>query len=210
MLRWIFFALLVRPLTWIVLGFNVRHKERLPIQGPAVLAANHNSHLDTLALMSLFPLHVLPKLHPVAAEDYFLKTPLLRWFSLNLMGILPIPRKITGSHEDPIHAISKSLQHGDILIFFPEGTRGEPEQLSQFKSGIAHLARRLPEVPVVPVFLHGLGKALPRGEAVLVPFFCDVFVGEPLFGENDKKAFLEKLEGSIKKLGKESPFAAWE
>lgn len=66
---------------------------------------------------------------------------------------------------------------GDILILFPEGSRG---QLETFKTGIAHIAKRHPEVPIAPVSLHGLGKALPRGEGVLVPFFCNVFVGESI------------------------------
>ncbi|MCA9022341.1 MAG: 1-acyl-sn-glycerol-3-phosphate acyltransferase, partial [Planctomycetaceae bacterium] len=55
-LKILFFALFVRPIVFIVLGLNLRGKPNLPLEGPALIAANHNSHLDTLVLMSLYPL----------------------------------------------------------------------------------------------------------------------------------------------------------
>lgn len=208
LLRLLFFALIVRPLALVVIGLNVRHRERLPKAGPVVIAANHNSHLDTLVLMSLFPLRLLPKIRPVAAADYFLCNRFIGWFALNIIGIVPIKRQSKGG-EDPLAGASAALSRGDILILFPEGSRGEPEQLSQFKSGVAHLAKRHPEVPALPVFLHGLGKALPRGEALLVPFFCDVFVGEGIQWHGDKQAFMAELDTRIHALAEEGKFTPW-
>lgn len=207
-LRLLFFLLVVRPLALIVIGLNVRHRERLPRTGPAIIVANHNSHLDTLVLMSLFPLAHLRRLRPVAAADYFLRNRLLAWFSLNVIGIVPIERD-EPSGRDPLAAASAALAQGDILILFPEGSRGEPEQLKGFKSGVAHLAKRHQGVPVVPVFLHGLGKALPKGEALLVPFFCDVFVGPALYWEGNRRGFLSALEGQINALAAEGHFPPW-
>ena len=63
----------------------------------------------------------------------------------------------------------------------------------------------------MPVFLHGLGKALPRGEFLLVPFFVDVFVGEPLaVPRNDKDRFMAELDGRIQALAAEGRFPPWE
>ena len=236
LLQRLFFRLLVRPVVMVVLGLNVRHRERLPAAGPAVVIANHNSHLDTVVLMSLFPPRLLRRLRPVAAADYFLRGGPLSWFALRVMGIVGVERKSSrgerraaaataaatatdneatsvAAHEtprDPLAPAAAALERGDVLVLFPEGTRGEPEQLARFKSGVAHLARRFPQAPVVPVFLHGLGKSLPRGSFLPVPFFCDVFVGEPLHGRQDTHAFMDELAARMTALAEEGSFPPWE
>ena len=209
-LQYLFFLLLVRPLVLLVLGLNVRSRELLPAKGPAIIIANHNSHLDTLALMSLYPLSMQRKLRPVAAMDYFMRNPYLAWFASRIIGIIPLQRSVKAGHGDPLAASVEALERGEILILFPEGSRGEPERLGQFKSGIAHLVKRVPDVPVVPVYLHGLGMALPKGEALLVPFFCDVFVGQPLLWTGNREGFMQILNEAVMQLAERSGFSLWE
>ena len=74
-------------------------------------------------------------------------------------------------NSDPLAAPSEALARGEILLIFPEGSRGKPEQMTRFKSGVSRLTERNPDAPIVPVFMHGLGKSLPRGDFVVVPFF---------------------------------------
>jgi 1-acyl-sn-glycerol-3-phosphate acyltransferase len=210
LLRHLFFFLVVRPVVLLGLGVNARHRERLPAAGPAIVAANHNSHLDTLVLMTLFPPRLLARLRPVAAADYFLSRRGLAWFARNIIGIVPLVRNVGASRDDPLAGCDAALAAGAVLILFPEGSRGEPERLGAFKSGIAHLARRHPEVPVVPVFLHGLGKVLPKGELLPVPFFVDVFVGEAMRWTGDKGSFMAALDGRLHALAAEGSFPAWE
>ncbi|ANM31373.1 glycerol acyltransferase [Acidobacteria bacterium Mor1] len=205
-----FFLLIVRPVVLVLLGLNVRHRERLPSSGPAIVVANHNSHLDTLVLMTLFPLRLLRRIRPVAAADYFLSNRLMAWFSRNMIGILPVDRKGGTPREKLLEGAHRALAAGDIVVLFPEGTRGEPESMAELKRGISHLAAAHPEIPVTPVFLHGLGKALPRGEALLVPFFCDVFVGEPIHGSDDRDRFMAELNRSMEQLADEGNLPVWE
>lgn len=210
LMRRLFFLLIARPLVLVVLGLNVRHRERLPHLGPALVVANHNSHLDTMVLMTLFPPRLLPRLRPAAAVDYFLSSPLFAWFSREIIGIVPVDRTARERGLDPLTGCYAALERGDILVLFPEGTRGEPEQLSAFKKGVSYLAERFPQVPVVPVFLHGLGKALPKGEALLVPFFCDVFVGEAMTWTGERDGFMAVLEQRMHGLATEGQFTPWQ
>jgi len=208
MLRWLFFNGPVRVFVLLALGVHVRHRERLPEQGPAIIVANHNSHLDTLLLMSLLPARTLPRVRPVAAGDYFLRNRFLAWFAREIIGIIPI-RRGGGGHTDPLAPVDAALARGEIVIFFPEGTRGEPERLAPLKKGIFHLARRHPRVPVIPVWIQGAGRALPRGEALFVPFFCDLAVGAPLYGHDAGAGWLETLRTRMCALQSELPALHW-
>ncbi len=208
LLRTLFFLLIVRPLVLLGLGLNIRNRMGLPSKGPAVIVANHNSHLDTLVILSLFPLALLPRLRPVAAADYFLRNPLLAWFATKIIGIIPVARSQKGGN--PLALSFEALSRDEILIIFPEGSRGTPEELTRFKKGVALISKKHPEVPIIPLFLHGLGKALPRGEAVFVPFFCDVFVGSPQTWEGNKEQFMQQLEEQMAGLAEQGNFPLWD
>jgi len=207
LVRAAFFALIVRPVLLVVIGLNVRHRERLPRTGPAILAANHNSHFDTLALMALFPLAVLDNVRAVAAADHFGKANLTGWIARNLIGILPIERQDVSRHADPLAGIVEALDEGRILILYPEGSRGDPERRQAYKKGIARLAERCPYVPIIPVFLQGFGKVLPRGAFLPVPFYCDVVIGKPMAGAKSRKETMVSLEEAVSALAETVPGA---
>lgn len=206
-MRLLFFVILVRPVLLIILGLNMRGREQLPKDGPAIIAANHNSHLDTLTLLALFPLRDLPKLRPVAAADYFMRNKVLAWFALNIIGIIPITR---GVSKNPLAPLEEALDRGDILILFPEGSRGEPEKRADFKRGVAYLAKARPGVPVHPVFIYGLGKALPKGSLLLVPFNCDVVAAPAIYWSGEVRAMLDALDNAMHDAATSGHFPSWE
>ncbi len=192
-LKILFFALLVKPLVFLGLGLNIRGRHNLPLKGPAIIAANHNSHLDTMVLMSMYPLSVIHKVRPVAAADYFLANRFLAWLSLNIIGIIPLDRSGKTKREDLFKDCHKAMDDGHILLIFPEGSRGKPEEMSRLKKGIHYLIKDREDTRVTPVVLHGLGRVLPRGEALFVPFNCDVIIDKTIESCNSSIEFLEKI-----------------
>ncbi|WP_298867619.1 lysophospholipid acyltransferase family protein [uncultured Gimesia sp.] len=201
-LKILFFALIVRPIVFVVLGLNVRGKPNLPTEGPAVVAANHNSHLDTMVLMSLYPLSKLHQVRPVAAADYFLKNRFLSWFALKCVGIIPINRTGRQRKKELFAGCHSALDNSEILILFPEGSRGNPEEMSEIKRGIYHIVHDRTDSRVTPVMLHGLGRALPRGEALLVPFNCDVIIGDQLPEAETAEDLVNAIQCSFLELQK--------
>ena len=84
---------------------------------------------------------------------------------------------------------------------FPEGSRGEPEKMQPFKTGVARLVEGRPELRVVPVFMRGLGKALPKGDPIPVPVNAEVRFGEPRTYGGSMEEILKKIEADVRELG---------
>lgn len=191
-LRTLFTLCIVWPVIWLWLGLRVSHRERLPVNGPAIIVANHNSHMDVFALLSLFSLRRQAQVHPVAAADYFLRNKTMAWFALNILNIIPVRRK--GGGASPLALCEQALRAGKTLILFPEGTRGKPGELAPLKSGLWHLTQNLPEVPIIPVWLQGTERVMAKGNRIPLPLFIDVNIGEALYVHPDKQVFMDNLK----------------
>ena len=196
----LFFALLVRPFMTLFIGLRVRGREHLGVADPFVLVANHSSHLDTASLLSLFPLSRLRRLRPCAASDYFGRNPVVLGLSRTFFNILPIARAKIRAGEHPITRMREAIERGESLLLFPEGTRGAGSGMGELKAGIAHLAEQVPGLTIVPAYLENMGRALPKGEYVPVPFFCEVRIGRPRKLAGTRAQMLDDLRTEIESL----------
>lgn len=201
-LRTLFALCIVWPVIWLWLGLRIKHRERLPKRGPAILVANHNSHMDVFALLSLFPLCRQVEIHPVAAADYFLRNKIIGWFALNILNIIPVMRE--GGEANPLALCEQALREGNTLILFPEGTRGEPGKLSPLKSGVWHLSQSMPEVPIIPVWLRGTERVMAKGNRIPLPLFIDVAIGDILSFNHDKNTFMYDLKCQLLVLSQQT------
>ncbi|HKF73762.1 MAG TPA: lysophospholipid acyltransferase family protein [Stellaceae bacterium] len=184
----------IRPLMRGACGLRVSHGERLPRTGPAILVANHNSHFDTLALFALFSPREAATLRAVVARDYFRVGSLIGWIARRIFGAITADRAWRPAAGDPLAGCSRVLDAGEILILYPEGTRGMPGVMSELKAGVAYLARRYPKVPVVPVTLSGVERILPKGAVVPLPLTVAAHVGVPRYWSGgDCRDFMAEL-----------------
>ena len=200
LVQMIFFALVIRPFLALFIGLRVRGREHLPPSGPFILIANHSSHLDTVSLLSLFPLNRLRRIRPVAAADYFDRNKVISVLSRTLFNILPIVRTHITAENNPIRQMRAALEAGDSLIIFPEGTRGTGEELGEFRSGVAHLLEKTPDLCVVPAYLINMGRSLPKGEFLPVPFFCEIRLGRPISIQGNRREITALLEAAVREL----------
>jgi 1-acyl-sn-glycerol-3-phosphate acyltransferase len=209
-LRRVAMVLLFRPIARLMFGLNKIGAENLPTQGPAIIVANHNSHVDTLVLLCIFPSRLIGKLRPVAAADHFLGDPVSSWFSRRVVGIIPLKRVGAQKGEDVLAQAKVALADGDILIVFPEGTRGAPEEIGAFKAGVARLAEAAPNAPIVPIYIQGAGRALPRGSKIPVPFDITIVIGKALKFSGSRSQLVADLRDRIDALKSLAPPLKWE
>lgn len=198
-----FFLLVVRPFLVLFIGLRVRGRQHLPGSGPFLLVANHTSHLDTASLLALFPLGQLRHIRPVAAADYFARNRFVALLSSTLFNILPIVRRREDltPDTDPRKVMLAALAAGDSLLVFPEGTRrSDAEDVGRFKAGVAHLVEHHPDLLVVPCYLVNMGRSLPKGALLPVPFFCEVRIGPPRVLRGTREAVVSELEAAVRAL----------
>lgn len=168
-------------------------------ENPRIYFANHTSHIDFLLLWTALPPALRRRTRPVAAADYWQRGPVRRYLIHEVFTGVTIDRAVRDRHTDPLSPLVQALDAGNSLILFPEGTRGDGEDLLPFKPGLFHLARLRPRVELVPVYMDNSYRVMPKGSLLPVPLLCSVTFGVPvhLGPSEDKHSFLTRMRDSL-------------
>ncbi len=163
--------------------------------------ANHQSHFDWVLIWAALPHDLRAITRPIAARDYWTSSKLKHWITREIFNAVYVSRQRTDD-EDPLEPLMEALRHGDSLVIFPEGTRGNKADPASFKAGLYHLAEAFPDVQLIPAWIDNVQRVMPKGEVVPVPILCSVTFGAPLNLQpaEDKRAFLDRARQAVMAL----------
>jgi 1-acyl-sn-glycerol-3-phosphate acyltransferase len=169
---------LIRSYFAVAHRLTITGREKLPAHGPFVLAANHCSHLDALALGAALISRHRERAFPIAAGDVFFQSTITSTFSAIMLNALPMWRKKCGPHA--LADLRRKLQKEKaIYIIFPEGGRSRTGSMTPFKHGLGMLVAET-NVPVVPCGLAGTFEALPPHRRFPRPVKIKLIIGDAL------------------------------
>ncbi|OUR99730.1 hypothetical protein A9Q84_01520 [Halobacteriovorax marinus] len=182
------------------IGMEFCENKSLRNEKQYIIVANHNSHVDTMAILSSLPTKSLPYVHPVAAGDYFGKTSITSLLIKIIVNVKLINRKNGG--RETIESMDRMLKRGRSIIIYPEGSRGTPGVMQDLKKGVAILLKNNPHIPYVPIYLDGLDKVMPKGDGLPVPYTSKVTIGEArrIERNDDIDSILEKIQNDLVSL----------
>lgn len=182
-------------------GYTVRWVDCHPDTCQRIYFANHTSHLDAVVLWSALPADIRNLTRPVAAKDYWGKSGWRRFLASSFNALL-IDRREIKVHQSHVDMMLKEM--GDIysLIVFPEGGRADDGNMGEFKSGLYYMAKKRPDLELVPVYMDNLNRILPRGEFLPVPLLSSITIGSPIWLEaaEPKAAFLARAREAVRRL----------
>ena len=186
----------------LISGASVRWIDCQPDSCQRVYFANHTSHLDVLVLWASLPRRVRNLTRPVAAKDYWEKGFVRRWIAMRVFDALLIDRKEIKVHQSPVDLMIKAMGDRHSLIVFPEGHRNTGAELDEFKSGLYYLAKKRPDLELVPVHIDNVNRVLPRGEFLPVPLLSCITFGPPMWLESQepKVEFLRRARNAVRRL----------
>ncbi len=190
-------------LTRIITGVNPKWVNCEPAADRLrVYFANHSSHLDFATLWASLPHAARERTRPVAARDYWGKTKLARATAVTLFNSLLIAREAICRKDNPIEQMAAAMREGHSLILFPEGTRSLDGVITEFKAGLYHLANKVPEAELVPVYLQNLNRILPKGYLLPIPLISSVVFGAPIRLEAGERKldFLQRAREAVLNL----------
>lgn len=169
-----------------------------PKQGYLVLV-NHTSFFDAVALY-----HVLPITFRVLAKRELTYIPIFG--QVLWLGVAIIVDR--GNRKKAMKSVRRartSIERGESILVFPEGSRTAEGELGSFKKGAFYLATEA-LVPVLPVGIKGAGACLARGSACARPGQITVRIGEtiepsgyPATSEG-RSALMTEVETDLRKL----------
>ena len=185
---------LIRVLT----GSQARWYGCPPKAEQRIYFANHQSHADLVLMWAALPNELRSITRPIAARDYWTKTPFRQWITTAVFNAIYVVRERTAD-QDPLEPLFDALAQGDSMILFPEGTRGHAEEPAVFKAGLYNLTQRFPNVVLVPAWINNVQRVMPKGEVVPVPVLCSVTFGAPIQLEagEERRAFLDRARTAV-------------
>lgn len=152
-------ACILKPLTWLFMKRDWRGMDRVPETGGVILAANHISHVDPIALAD-YVVYGTGRIARFLAKSTLFKSSNPVGWVMNGAGQIPVQRHTADASLALKDAVD-ALHRGECICIYPEGTvtRDPQKWPMQGKTGVARLAL-LSGAPVIPIAQWGAQEIL--------------------------------------------------
>jgi len=189
--------------TFLRMMFRPRYlgRDKIPVDGPLIIAANHLSHIDPAFIMTATkrPVSYLSK------KEHFDST--IKRLVFERVGVIPVDRDEGGS--EALEGAIEVLEKGGAIGIFPEGTRSRDGDMGKGKTGVARLAAAT-GAAVVPVAIRQTDDVWPVSKRAPRPWrkFYYKF-GNPLYFDYKEnthgnfRTFTDTVMSKISELSKE-------
>jgi len=172
---------------------KIHGKENIDKKQSYVIVANHLSTYDIFAFYGWLGIDF----------KWIMKKEIKKYpgvgFGSQAVGHIFVDRSSSTESIKSINAAKEKIKNGTSVIFFPEGTRNDTNQLLPFKKGAFRFAFDL-ELPILPVTINGTDKVFPADTWNLFPGKIDIIIHQPLDIHNYKEDDIQQLISATKEV----------